>query len=81
MSHHVVLQIEGLGADGGGTLTVERALSRAPGVSRVYVSPPTEMVYVEYDPNATSPEELSAVIAGVGLGPALRRQAETVSGR
>ena len=67
---HVVLPIDGLGVGGGGALTVERALARAPGVTWVFVSPPTEMVFVEYDPAVTSPRELAAVIEGVGFGSA-----------
>ena len=64
----VVLPIEGLGVGGGGALTVERALMRASGVTWVFVSPPTEMAFVEYDPAVTSPQELAAVIEGVGFG-------------
>ncbi|MBI2939228.1 MAG: heavy-metal-associated domain-containing protein [Chloroflexi bacterium] len=63
----LIFAIEGLGCGGGGALTVERALTRTAGVARTYVSPATEMAYVEYDPTTTSPDRLVAAVEGVGF--------------
>jgi Cu+-exporting ATPase len=51
---------------GGGALTVEAALSQAPGVIRAYVNPATEMAYVEYDPDVVGLEGLKRAIESVG---------------
>ncbi len=74
-TQRVALPILGLGCGGGGSLTVERALARTPGVVRVYVNPVTEMAYVEFDAEQCSPTQLSATINGVGFragAPSLR---------
>ena len=47
----VTAAIYGLTCGGGGALTLERALGRIPGVITVYVSPATELAYIEYDPS------------------------------
>jgi cation transport ATPase len=79
-TQRITLPIYNLGCGGGGTLTVERALTKAPGVARVYVNPLTEMAYVEYDPTLSSPDRLTTVIAEMGYGApkdALRREVPT----
>lgn len=55
----------------GGGLIIERVLTRAPGVVRVYVNPVIEMAYIEYDPRRTNPDQLVAVVerAGFKAGP------------
>ena len=62
----VTFPIVGLGCGGGGALTVERALQQTPGVVRAYVSPATEMAYVEYDPARTDQSALERVISSLG---------------
>jgi copper chaperone CopZ len=44
----ITMAIYGLACGGGGSLAIERALARLPGVVRAYVNPATEMAYVEY---------------------------------
>ena len=44
----ITMAIYGLTCGGGGSLAIERALARLPGVVRAYVNPATEMAYVEY---------------------------------
>ena len=51
----------------GGALTIERALTRAPGVVHVYVNPAMEMAYVEYDPSITTIGQLVAAIEHTGF--------------
>lgn len=63
----ITLPIEGLACGGGGALTVERAIARIPGVSRVYVNPLTEMAYVEFDSTVCSPDAIVAAIMRVGF--------------
>ena len=62
----VTFPIVGLGRGGGGALTVERALQQTPGVVRAYVSPATEMAYVEYDSARTDRSALERVISSLG---------------
>ena len=61
------LPLYDLGCGGGGTLTIERALTRLPGVRRAYVNPLTEMAYVEFDPARTTPEDLRKTIEQIGF--------------
>jgi cation transport ATPase len=65
----ITLPIYNLGCGGGGSLTVERALAKAPGVTQAYVNPATEMAYVVYDPALANPEQFAAVIDRMGYGP------------
>jgi cation transport ATPase len=65
----ITLPIYNLGCGGGGSLTIERALTKAPGVTQVYVNPATEMAYIVYDPALANPEQFAAVIDGMGFGP------------
>ena len=64
----ITLPIYNLGCGGGGALTIERALTRAPGVLQAYVNPLTEMAYVVYDPALASVEHLRGVIDQMGYG-------------
>ena len=68
-NERVTLPIYNLGCGGGGSLTIERALTRAPGVAQAYVNPATEMAYVVYDPAIAQPDELVAAVARAGFGP------------
>jgi copper chaperone CopZ len=67
-TQRITLPIVGLGCGGGGSLTVERALAKLPGVVRVYVNPVTEMAYVEYDPAQAAPNQFTAAIERTGFG-------------
>jgi copper chaperone CopZ len=64
---HVTLPIEDFGCSGSGAIVVERALTKVPGVLRVYVNAATEMAYVEYDTDRCGPEALRTAIARVGF--------------
>lgn len=64
----ITLPIYNLGCGGGGTLAIERALTKLPGVSYAYINPLTEMAYVEFDPTLANPEELAALIEELGYG-------------
>lgn len=45
---------------------VEKALSAAPGVAKANVNLPLNLAYVDFDPAATTPEQLAAVVAKAG---------------
>ena len=64
----ITLPIYNLGCGGGGTLSIERALTKVPGVTYAYANPLTEMVYVEFDPALAHPEQLTALIDQLGYG-------------
>lgn len=66
-TRRITLAIYGLACGGGGALSVERALALTPGVVRAYVSPTTEMAYVEYDPAAADQESLSGAVERAGF--------------
>lgn len=66
---HISLPIYNLNCGGGGSLIVEHALARTPGVIEVYVNPVTEMAYISFDPEQCTPESLAVVIGRVGYGP------------
>jgi cation transport ATPase len=68
-TQRITLPIYNLGCGGGGSLTIERALTKAPGVAQAYVNPATEMAYVVYDPALANPEQFAAVIDRMGFGP------------
>jgi hypothetical protein len=63
----VTVPIYGLGCSGGGSLTVERALVKIPGIVRTYVNPAMEMAYVEYDPTRTAPCQWIEPVERVGF--------------
>lgn len=64
---HVTVEIVGLSCGGGGSLAVERALARVPGVVRVYVNPMTEMAYIEYDPDACESDQFARAVERAGF--------------
>jgi len=68
-TQRITLPIYNLGCGGGGSLTIERALTKAPGVAQAYVNPATEMAYVVYDPTLANPAQFDAVIDRLGYGP------------
>ncbi len=51
----------------GGSLIVERALIRTPGVVHVYINSAIEMAYVKYDPSLTDSDQLVAAIERTGF--------------
>lgn len=63
----VTVPVFGLGCGGGGALALERALGNIRGVVYVYVNPATEMVYAEYDPSLTGPQQIVEAINRAGL--------------
>ena len=72
---HMTIAITGFGCGGGGSLVVERAIGKVPGVLRVYVNPATEMAYVDYDPQLMERAQLIASVERTGLHAAdLRRR-------
>ena len=66
-TQRITLPIDYLSYGGGGALLVERALARTPGVVYVYVSPETEMAYIEYDPALSDPDRLVKVVEHAGF--------------
>jgi hypothetical protein len=61
------IAIYGFGSDGGGSLTLERALGRVNGVTRVSVNAATEMAYIEHCPLECRVEDLLAVVRQTGF--------------
>lgn len=72
---HTALPVSNLGCAGGATGTIERLLREVPGVTRVYVNPVTEMVYVEYDGERCNERQLIAVLERAGYDEAAARRA------
>jgi len=70
----VRIPVFGLTCGAGGMSTVERALSRMPGVVEAYGNPATEAAYVTYDPMVVTVAELRREIerAGYAAGPPSR---------
>ena len=66
-TQRITLPIDGLSCGGGGALMIERALIRTPGVVYVYISPATEMAYVEYNPTVAEPAHLINVVEQAGF--------------
>lgn len=66
-TRRVTVFIYELGCGGGGSLTVERALAKVPGVVHVYVNPATETSYVEYDPAVSGVDDLVAAVESAGF--------------
>ena len=66
------LPVSLLACGGGDRATAERILLRSIGVQTAYVNPATEMAYVEYDPDLTSPQALFEVLKHAGFAPAAR---------
>jgi len=61
------IAIYGLACGGGGSLSLERALERVSGVTRVYVNAATEMAYVEHCPFECRVEDLLVAIRQAGF--------------
>lgn len=71
----ITVPVFGLGCGGGGALALERTLGKMPGVAYVHVNASTEMIYAEYDPAVTGPDQIIAAIGGAGFqagSPSLR---------
>jgi len=68
-TQRITLPIYNLGCGGGGSLMIERALTKTPGVMQAYVNPATEMAYVVYDPTLAKEGQFAAVIDRMGYGP------------
>jgi copper chaperone CopZ len=66
-TQRVTVPIEDLSCGGGGSLQVERALARLPGVVYTYVNPATEMAYVEYDPERVDKERMVKAVERAGF--------------
>lgn len=62
-----IIAIHGFGCGGGGAVSLERALGRVDGVTRVYVNPATEMAYVEHCPFECRVEDLLAAVKQAGF--------------
>jgi cation transport ATPase len=76
-TQRTTVPIYNLSCAGGGALVVERTLAKTPGVARVYVNPATEMAYVEFDPEALTPNAVTAAVAAAGFGPPAIKRAPT----
>jgi hypothetical protein len=61
------IAIHGFGSSGGGSLSLEHALWRVNGVTRVSVNAVTEMAYVEHCPFACSVEDLLITVRQTGF--------------
>ena len=68
-TQRITLPIYNLGCGGGGSLSIEGALTRASGVTEAYINPATEMAYIVYDHTLTNREQLANVIDRLGFGP------------
>jgi Cu+-exporting ATPase len=66
-TQRITIPIEELSCGGGGSLQVERALTRVPGVMYAYVNPATEMAYIEYDPTRTNQARLIQAVERIGF--------------
>ena len=75
-TERATITISGLGACRRDTLAIEQGMLRAKGVARVFVSPQTEVAYVEYEPDVIGPADLVRMIEELGLsveGSTIRR--------
>jgi len=63
----ITLPIYGLTHAGGGKLLLEQTLMRVPGVVHAYVNADTEMAYVKYDSDCSSPAQIIKVIKLAGF--------------
>jgi P-type Cu+ transporter len=64
----LTMAIYGLGCGAGGSLAIERALRKVPGVEQVYVNPATEMAYIKYLTGVTHADKLVRAIEDAGFG-------------
>lgn len=76
---HLTMSIGNLSCGGGGSLTIERALKKTDGVTRVYVNPALEMAYIEYDPDRIDVDRICEIVAQLGFE--VGSPAWTASGR
>lgn len=60
----VTFPIDGLYC--GAALPLERALARVGGVTRAYVNPATEMIYVEYDTRHCGDDDIATAVRSAG---------------
>jgi hypothetical protein len=67
MKGRLVLTIDDLRPDDGGSRVVESRLLSQSGVTRVFVSTVTEAAYVEYDPAIVSPIEIVEIVRAAGF--------------
>lgn len=69
MVRSITVPIEDFGCAGSGSLIVERALTKVPGVLRVYVNAATEMAYVQYDTDRCTIDALEEAVVRAGFRP------------
>ena len=65
-SVRITIALLNLGCGGGGSLAIERALSKVPGVREAYVNPATEVAYIEFDPSRCDQDVLVGTIQRLG---------------
>lgn len=65
----ITVPIDDFGCAGSGVLIVERALTKVPGVLRVYVNAATEMAYVRYDADRCTVGALEEAVVRAGFHP------------
>lgn len=68
-AQRLLLPLYNLSCSSGDALTIERILSRQPGVTEVYANPVTEIAYIDYDPTVTNEAHLKLVIQRAGFSP------------
>ena len=68
-SQRIWIRIGGLGCGGSGAQTLERVLTKVPGVDAVYVNPATETAYITYDRQAITIGALLEEVRSAGYRP------------
>lgn len=68
VTKRATIPIRDLSCGGGGSLLLERALSKVPGVSGARVNPATEIAYIEFKPDSVSIETLLKKVRTAGFG-------------
>ena len=63
----LIFPIYGLACGGSGTVDVERALERLPGVRRAYVNRLTEMAYVQLEGGEVRADQIAATVHDLGF--------------
>lgn len=59
--------LDDLGCAGGSAHTLERVLSRLPGVIRAYVNPVTETAYIEFDADRCAENDFTRAAESLGV--------------